>query len=149
MKLLVLVLCCGLLTTVQAVNEDDARLIAKRTTKTWYQLTTTTTVVPLTCALFTSTNPCRRRRLRRFNAVKPLGKSLDGSAELTGTLSEGKSIGELEEGGDSSGRGLAITFVTTTTSTYTVTSQSINSSTTFSLSFYCSAANAVIPPACG
>ncbi|KAK8739829.1 hypothetical protein OTU49_003218, partial [Cherax quadricarinatus] len=147
MKWLDLVVCLALVSVAQGRDDEDARLIvAAYSTKTAIILTTTTTTTPFTCAFKTNGAVCQRRRYRRYTKLDDSVLSDDTSAELTGTLSEGKSIGELEEGGDSSGRGLAITFVTTTTSTYTVTSQSINSSTTFSLSFYCSAANAVIPP---
>ncbi|XP_045605586.2 uncharacterized protein [Procambarus clarkii] len=142
MKLLVIVMSCGLLAAVLGVKEEDARLIARRSTKTNVILTTTTTIVPLTCLRDPSALPCRRRRLRRYIPTGAVNDDahLDQSPELSGTL-------PVQEG--ARGGRVAITLVTYVSSTYTVTSTSVNTAVTFSLSYYCSAPNAVVPPTCG
>ncbi|KAG7170187.1 hypothetical protein Hamer_G020189 [Homarus americanus] len=147
MKWSLLALICGLLAVSQALDKDDGRFLARRTTKTQLILTTTTVEVPLTCALFTSTAVCQRRRYRRYNIMSEnLDKIDDKLSDSADTLTEESWDGD--EGNNRHQKLLALTLISTTVATFTVTSSSVNPLTTFSLSYFCTAANAVVPPAC-
>ena len=50
-------------------SDEDARIVAKRTTKTAIVLTTSTTTTPFTCAFLTNNQVCQRRRLRRYQPI--------------------------------------------------------------------------------
>ncbi|XP_068208614.1 uncharacterized protein [Palaemon carinicauda] len=132
-------------------DANDARIVAAYSTRTAITLTTITSVQPYTCYLFTTTFACQKRRLRR---QKPENALLEASLDedkllLDGTFDdpeggpEGRALNQ-----DRKGR-IALTVWTTSSSTYTITSTSINTATTFSLSYYCSINGFPYAPACG
>ncbi|KAK8739828.1 hypothetical protein OTU49_003217 [Cherax quadricarinatus] len=144
MKWLLVCVAAALCGVAQGRSEDDARIIAARSTKTAISLTTSTTVTPYTCAFLTNAAVCQRRRYRRYSALTP-DEASNGMDKIDGPLE-----GSLLESDPSNREGrIAITIWTTVTTIYTVTSTSINSATTFSLSFYCTVNGASFPPACG
>ncbi|XP_050737966.1 uncharacterized protein LOC127009186 [Eriocheir sinensis] len=142
-------LVCGLVGALAIEEKADVereilhkeRFIAKITTSTRLALTTTTTTVPFTCASL-STRVCRRRRKR--SATEDLGGEIknEGVELFSGHLEDPEVEYERR-----SGR-ISFTLGTVTTTTFTITSTSINSATTFSISYFCSAPNAVYPPGC-
>ncbi|XP_037775726.1 uncharacterized protein LOC119572863 [Penaeus monodon] len=145
MHWLLLSVVLGLGCLSQARDVDDARLVARYETKTAYIFTTSITTVPFTCISGDpATTPCTKRRLRRtadIGDMKGTGEGLlDGSLDMEGT--------QLTEDAQRDER-VAMTFWSTLSSTYTITSTSTNTGTTFSVSFYCTLAGAVYPPACG
>nr|XP_053641411.1 uncharacterized protein LOC128695045 [Cherax quadricarinatus] len=143
MKWLLVCVAAALCGVAQGRSEDDARIIAARSTKTAISLTTSTTVTPYTCAFLTNAAVCQRRRYRRYSALTP-DEASNGMDKIDGPLE-----GSLLESDPSNREGrIAITIWTTVTTIYTVTSTSINSATTFSLSFYCTVNGASFPPAC-
>ncbi|XP_045605588.1 uncharacterized protein [Procambarus clarkii] len=139
--LVVLLALCLLSTPTHGRSEEDARIVAARSTKTAISFTTSTTVTPYTCALVINAKVCQRRRYKRYSSVNNWGLENDYE-ELHG------SVPELSSSGGREGR-IALTIWSTTTSVYTVTTTSINSSTTFSVSFYCTVNGASFPPLCG
>ncbi|XP_063585874.1 uncharacterized protein LOC134763245 [Penaeus indicus] len=146
MQWLLLSVVLGLGCLSQARDLDDARLVARYQTKTAFIFTTSITTVPFTCISGpAATTPCTKRRLRRRSAaigdMKGTGEGLlDSSLDMEGTL--------LTEDAQRNER-VALTFWSTLSSTYTITSTSTNTGTTFSVSYYCTLAGAVNPPACG
>ncbi|XP_047473671.1 uncharacterized protein LOC125028277 [Penaeus chinensis] len=145
MNWLVLSVILGLGCLSQARDSDDARLVARYQTKTAFIFTTSVTTVPFTCISGDpATIPCTKRRLRRTAAIgdmKGTGEGLlDSSLDMEGAL--------LTEDAQRDER-VAMTFWSTLSSTYTITSTSTNTGTTFSVSYYCTLAGAINPPACG
>nr|XP_027230411.1 uncharacterized protein LOC113822086 [Penaeus vannamei] len=160
MKGLVLILVLGVLavTGVSAREDEDLRVLAKFTVRTAIVMSTLTSTVPYTCYRDLNTQICRGRRLRRFVKMDDIDAEKFDSSSLDG--SQVDSVGELEElerevraaddEDDLNARDgrLAITVWSTTSSTKTITSTSVNSSTTFSLSYYCTASGAPLAPSC-
>ncbi|MPD04164.1 hypothetical protein E2C01_099837 [Portunus trituberculatus] len=95
-----------------------------------------TTLFPLSTHQWLSQPGFRVKKaiLTTFNALPMLDGSLIENSEM-----EGKREREKR---------LSFTLWVTTSSTFTITSTSINSATTFSLSFYCTVSNASFPPRC-
>nr|XP_045605589.1 uncharacterized protein LOC123762892 [Procambarus clarkii] len=124
-------------------SSDAKLLVAAYSTKTAYFLTTSTTTTPYTCAFKVQTQVCQRRRFKRYSSVDDV--VVRDLSPLEGTLED------AIEGDAKNKRNprIALTIWSTTTSTYTVTSTSINSATTFSLSFYCTVSGASALPVCG
>ncbi|XP_045133184.1 uncharacterized protein LOC123517302 [Portunus trituberculatus] len=122
---------------------NDGRIVAVKTTKTAFILTTTTIGTPYTCYAAENQVVCQRRRLRRYSS---LPDQIDASNHpmLDGSLIENSEM----EGKREREKRLSFTLWVTTSSTFTITSTSINSATTFSLSFYCTVSNASFPPRC-
>ncbi|XP_071522185.1 uncharacterized protein [Panulirus ornatus] len=138
-----------LLCLAQGREAEDGRLIAARSTKTAIVLTTSTTAAPFTCALATNAAACQRRRYRRYSSLNTHTLAADGLL-LDGSMDDdvvgeggGRPLANPREGR------VALVVWTTLSSTFTVTATSINSSTTFSLSFFCTVNGAALPPACG
>ncbi|XP_064077762.1 uncharacterized protein LOC135195461 [Macrobrachium nipponense] len=133
-------------------DANDARIVAAYSTRTAITLTTITSVQPYTCFLYTNAVACQKRRLRR---QKSLQQSIDEFADLNdkaileGTVEEGSEAeGRALDSKDRQGR-IALTVWTTSSSTYTITSTSINTAVTYSLSYYCSVSGLPVAPACG
>ncbi|XP_071522188.1 uncharacterized protein [Panulirus ornatus] len=143
-RFVLLCIFMGILCLAEGRDSDDARIAASRTTKTAIVLTTSTTVTPFTCALATNAAACQRRRYRRYSdlLLQDYGQERQ---DIDGSLSE---VVENEPSDDRDPR-LAIRIISTVSSTFTVTSTSINSAITFSLSFFCTVNGAMLPPACG
>merc|ERR1719167_770011 len=140
----------ALLGTTQARNEEDGRVVAAYSTMTAIVLSTSTTTVPYTCAILPGTVGCQRRRYRRFmNIDRDLTPAEELSPLLEGTMdTPPEALDETDEArfkraaeGDREPR-IALTVWTTTSSTFTFTSESVNSSTTFSLSYFCTVVGA-------
>ncbi|XP_047473700.1 uncharacterized protein LOC125028298 [Penaeus chinensis] len=158
MKLLFLgAIVAGVLGFSHARSDDDARVVAAYTTRTAVILTTLTTTVPLTCANYFGTNVCQKRRYRRFtNIEKDLTTGDDFDPLLGGSqnavpdsLDDQEDARLKREIADASrDPRIALTVWSTTSSTFTYTSESTNASTTFSLSYYCTAVGASFPPSC-
>ncbi|XP_066962108.1 uncharacterized protein [Macrobrachium rosenbergii] len=133
-------------------DANDARIVAAYSTRTAITLTTITSVQPYTCFLNTNAVSCQKRRLRRQKFFKhPVDEfsDIDDKTALDGTftedqLAEGKGL----DSQDRQGR-IALTVWTTSSSTYTITSTSINTAITYSLSYYCSVSGFPVAPACG
>ncbi|XP_047473707.1 uncharacterized protein LOC125028303 [Penaeus chinensis] len=153
-----LALCVLAATSVSAREEDNLRFLAKYTTTTAIVLSTLTSTVPYTCYNNLNDQVCLGRRLRRLVKMEDLEAEHSESMSLDG--SQGDSVAELDElerdvraAGDEDdesardGR-VALVVWSTSSSTYTITSKSTNSSTTFSLSYYCTAVGAPMAPAC-
>ncbi|XP_045605938.1 uncharacterized protein [Procambarus clarkii] len=146
MKWLVLIVCLGHLSVgAKARDSDDARIVAKRSTKTAIILTTSTTIRPYTCALTVNAPVCQRRRFKRYTPIEDERIIANEAAQLEGSLAE------YEKGANTDFREprIALTFISTTSSTYTVTVTSTNTAITFSLSYYCTVNGASYPPRCG
>ncbi|CAL4065469.1 unnamed protein product [Meganyctiphanes norvegica] len=124
-------------------------------------VTTTTVTSAYTCASAVGTAACSGRRLRRELYDDTLGyeeDDQDGEKQprILSSMSGGED--ELHEGpmlpneprmpSRQEGR-VMMTVWSTASSTFIWTSTSINSSTTFSVSFYCTVAGAAFPPSCG
>ncbi|XP_050737967.1 uncharacterized protein LOC127009187 [Eriocheir sinensis] len=135
----------GLLCSVQGRTDDDARIVAKRTTKTAVVLSTSTTTSPFTCAFRTNTQVCQRRSFRRFN---PINDDKVDNTEMQLDGSQDDATWQLDDDSQRESR-IALTIWTTISSTYTITATSTNSATTFSLSYYCTINGASYPPSCG
>ncbi|XP_042858777.1 uncharacterized protein LOC122244874 [Penaeus japonicus] len=147
----------GVLALSHARSDDDARVVAAYTTRTVITLTTLTTTVPYTCANYFGANACQKRRYRRFNNIDKdltagddfdpiLGSTLDSAPESLDDLEDARLKRELADANRDPR--IALTVWSTTSSTFTYTSESTNLSTTFSLSYYCTAVGASFPPAC-
>merc|ERR1719474_1855150 len=78
-------------------------------------------------------------------------RSLDGSINGDGDLFNDSLVSGLEDESFASAKEgrVALTVWSTSTSAYTYTSTSINSSTTMSISYWCSVDGMSYPPACG
>ncbi|KAK8403074.1 hypothetical protein O3P69_000948 [Scylla paramamosain] len=128
-------------------DSDNARVAAiVRLTKTAYFLTTSTTTTPFTCAIATNTAAvCQRRRNLRYVSLKD---PTNMSNPIYGSMLDLTSPEDVEAVKERDPR-IALSIRFTTTSTFTVTSTSINSAITFSLSFFCTVNGASYPPACG
>ncbi|XP_066964601.1 uncharacterized protein [Macrobrachium rosenbergii] len=153
MKCLALVVFALLGAVCLGRDENDARIVAAYSTRTAITLTTITSVQPYTCAFSVTNTPCQGRRMRRREALG-LGPEDDALAGDDKTLLDStfedplSSEGRAQDSADRQGR-IALTVWTTSSSTYTITSTSINSATTYSLSYYCSINGFPFPPACG
>ncbi|XP_027220247.1 uncharacterized protein [Penaeus vannamei] len=154
--LFVWAIAVGVLATSDARSDDDARVVAAYTTRTAIVLTTLTTTVPFTCANQFGTNVCQKRRYRRMVHIdKNLDAADDIDALLAGSKNAPDSLDDQEEArlkreladADRDPR-IALTVWSTTSSTFTYTSESTNTGTTFSISYYCTAVGASLPPAC-
>lgn len=75
------------------------------------------------------------------------GSQVDSVGELEELEREVRAADDEDDLNARDGR-LAITVWSTTSSTKTITSTSVNSSTTFSLSYYCTASGAPLAPSC-
>ncbi|KAK8403075.1 hypothetical protein O3P69_000949 [Scylla paramamosain] len=144
MKWLVVgVMVVGLFGAAHGRDYSDGRIVAARTTKTAYIFTTTTTTTPYTCAVANNPVVCQRRRLKRYSSM-PDQINESNHPMLEGSLAEDSEM----EGKREREKRLSFTLWVTTSSTVTITSTSINSQTTFSLSFFCTVSNASFPPRC-
>ncbi|XP_042219970.1 uncharacterized protein LOC121864872 [Homarus americanus] len=145
MKWLIFALTLGVLSLVEGRDALDARIVAARSTKTAFFITTSTTVTPFTCAFATQGDVCQKRRYRRYSHINDRQLELDNNeiqASLNGMLDR-----EERDVDDRDPR-LALTFWTTVSSSYTVTTTSVDTGTTFSLSFFCTVNGVVYPPGC-
>ncbi|XP_071522190.1 uncharacterized protein [Panulirus ornatus] len=150
MKWLVLGIFLVIFCLAEGRDSEDARVIATRSTKTAIILTTSTTTTPFTCALLTNAATCQRRRYRRYTAINENHLQED-EALLDGSLADDEEHSRSERDAPAEERDprIALTIWTTSSSTFTVTSTSINTAITFSLSFYCTVNGVAFPPACG
>ncbi|KAK7080808.1 hypothetical protein SK128_003826 [Halocaridina rubra] len=165
MRLILVSSFLALLVLVKAENERDGRIVVAYSTKTAYSITTSVTTIPLTCASTGNPVVCKKRRYRRYkNIILPksdlTGPDLDASHEeaVAGTGRDFESfmrdtdISNFDKDQDGSNRRegkIAVTVWTTRSSTFTVTSTSINSALTFSVSYFCTFNGANLAPACG
>ncbi|MPC74688.1 hypothetical protein E2C01_069060 [Portunus trituberculatus] len=136
-------ICC----LVYGRDSDNARVAAiVKTTKTAFILTTSTTTTPFTCALYTNTAAiCQRRRSLRYVSLTDPNNM---SNPVHGSMLDLTNPEDKDDVNERDPR-IALSIHFTTTSTFTVTSTSINSAITFSLSFFCTVNGASYPPACG
>jgi len=135
-----------------AAAERQQRILAAYSTRSILSFTTTTVTSLYTCASAYNGATCRLgRKMRRYKSIteeQDAGadrgeRNLDSSLDNMEDITEDKSEGENRDGR------IALTVWSTTTTPYTWTSTSINSSTTLSLSYWCSVAGVGYPPACG
>ncbi|XP_066964586.1 uncharacterized protein [Macrobrachium rosenbergii] len=153
MKCLALVVFALLGTVCLGRDANDARIVAAYSTRTALTLTTITSVQPYTCVVNPATTPCQGRKIRRRQSTGLIAEddSLagDDTTLLDSTFEDPLSPeGRAANSANRQGR-IALTVWTTSSSTYTVTSTSINSATTYSLSYYCSINGFPYPPTCG
>ncbi|XP_042883697.1 uncharacterized protein LOC122260475 [Penaeus japonicus] len=145
MNWLILSVVLGLGCLSHARNEEDARIVARYETKTAFLFTTSTTTVPFTCISGDlATTPCSKRRLRRTAPIDDMNGNASGLLDSSIDMVDSQLMEESNRN-----QRIAMTFWSTLSSTYTLTSTSTNSATTFSVSFYCTVAGVAYPPACG
>nr|AYC63221.1 putative secretory protein [Parasacculina yatsui] len=132
-------------------NQDEGqreRFVALYKTATTYTVSTSTVSAYYSCASTSSATACsgRRRRKRKAGVLK---QAIDSDTmpvhELSGSLAadDSKTINNPQ------GR-LGFTVWTTSTSTITMTTTSVNSATTVSLIYLCTASSGVSTvPSCG
>merc|ERR1712198_144379 len=142
--LLLAAVVAGALVASDARSEDDARIVAAYSTRTVVTLTTLTSTVPLTCAVYFGAAVCQKPRFRRFSNIDEdlmagddlnplLEGTLDMKPDALDDMEEARAKREAVEAGRDPR--IALTVWSTTSSTYT-------------LSYYCTAVGASMPPAC-
>lgn len=149
-KYIILLLLISMLHCSEGASHDrDGRIIAAMSTFTKLTFSSSTTTISYTCATLVNTAACGRRR-RRSTRIRSLKLTSDNApTELSDSLADSPSVHPASSHNDSKRKGrIALTLWSSVTSTVTVLSTSINTLTTYSVSFWCSAVGGTFPPVC-